>query len=170
MHIETVKNDAFLRTAHHVSYNRLFYSRLFCSLKPVVNVHEDGSNISFPESDIETDNISTPSPLQPDDRVKWTVSEEERGTRLDRFVKRRAPGLPPGLIQRLIRQGRITVDDVAPRRNAYSLRLNVTVRISGDVKLRLTRGKRKPPPEDTILAESAEINKWILHRDATAWC
>lgn len=98
--------------------------------------------------------------------VKWAVNIDENGTRLDRFVKRHAPGLPPGLIQKLIRKGRITVDGVSPRRNAHLLVAHSVVTVPGDLKLGLTRGKRAPPPDDTTLAEASEIRKWIIHRDA----
>lgn len=98
--------------------------------------------------------------------VHWNVKPEEEGTRLDRLVKRRAPGLPPGLIQKLIRQGRITVDGSSPRRNAYPLKSNSIVAVPGELKLGLTRGKRAPPPDDSTLAEAFEIQKWVLHRDA----
>lgn len=98
--------------------------------------------------------------------VEWTVDETEHNTRLDRFVKRRAPGLPPGLIQKLIRRGKIRVRGDAPRRNAHPLRAQDTVQIPGDIKLGLTRGKKKPPEDDTTIQEAELVRSWVLHRDA----
>ncbi len=122
------------------------------------------SNLIDHGEDIDKKNV--PNAINTQDFVYWCVKEEENGARLDRFIKRHAPGLPPGLIQKLIRKGRITVDGASPRRNAYPLEPNSIVGVPGDIKLGLTRGKRAPPPDDTTLAEAFEIRKWILHRDA----
>jgi hypothetical protein len=51
--------------------------------------------------------------------VRWPVTNEGHGARLDRFIKRRGPGLPPGLIERLICQRRIKVTGVTAIRNAF---------------------------------------------------
>jgi len=115
------------------------------------------------EADMTT---SAPSPVKPAEFVKFTVNPEEEYTRLDRFVKRRAPGLPPGLIQKLVRQGRILVDGTPPKRNAHKVLANSVIEVPGSVKLGLTRGKRAPPSGDTTLAESSEIRKWVIHRNA----
>jgi 23S rRNA pseudouridine955/2504/2580 synthase len=99
-------------------------------------------------------------------RVQWRVGREESGTRLDRFIKRRAPGVPPGLIQRLIRQRRISVAGVTAIRNAHPLRGGEVVEFPGEVKLGLSRGKKKPKDDDISLQEAEYIRSRVLHRDA----
>lgn len=108
----------------------------------------------------------TPSPPSPSPSISWHVPPEESGTRLDRFIKRRAPGLPVGLIQRLIRQRRVVVNDTPAIRNAFPLPRNATVLFPGDIKLGLDRGKKAPKPDDITLAEAAFIRDTVLHRDA----
>lgn len=98
--------------------------------------------------------------------VKWTATASEDGSRLDRFIKRRAPGLPQGLIQRLIRKRLIIVNTETANRNKYPVYTNDIVRLPGDIKLGLSRGKRKPPPDDVSLSESEMIREWVLFRDA----
>jgi 23S rRNA pseudouridine955/2504/2580 synthase len=98
--------------------------------------------------------------------VRWPVPAEEHGTRLDRFIKRRAPGLPPGLIQRLIRQRRINVAGAEAIRNAHPVQGGDVVEFPGDVKLGLSRGKKKPKADDVSLKEAEFIRSRILHKDA----
>lgn len=98
--------------------------------------------------------------------VRWPATDEDNGARLDRFIKRRAPGLPPGLIQRLIRQRRIRVAGITANRNAYPVQAGDIVEMPGDVKLGLSRGKKKPKPDDVSLKESEYIRSRILHKDA----
>lgn len=98
--------------------------------------------------------------------VRWPVNQEEEGTRLDRFIKRRAPGLPPGLIQRLIRQRRVVVAGIPAIRNAHPVRGGDIVELPGDVKLGLSRGKKKPKEDDVSLQEAQYIRTRIIHRDA----
>lgn len=98
--------------------------------------------------------------------VAWCVPAPEDGTRLDRFIKRKAPGLPPGLIQRLIRQRRILVGEKPANRNAHPVHTGDVVRFPGHVKLGLSRGKKKPPPDDVSLAEAEVVRTWELFRDA----
>jgi 23S rRNA pseudouridine955/2504/2580 synthase len=99
-------------------------------------------------------------------RVKWLVANEESGTRLDRFIKRRATGVPPGLIQRLIRQRRISVGGVTAIRNAHPVYGGEVVEFPGDIKLGLSRGKKKPKEDDVSLQEAEYIRSRIIHRDA----
>lgn len=96
----------------------------------------------------------------------FRAAEADDGTRLDRFIKRKAPGLPPGLIQRLIRKRRILVNDVPAVRNAHPVHSEDLVRIPGSIKLGLSRGKRAPPENDVSLAEAEQVRRWELHRDA----
>ena len=98
--------------------------------------------------------------------VIWPVSQVDDGTRLDRFIKRRAPGLPPGLIQKIIRQRRVTVNDEPAIRNAHAVRKGDSVIFPGDVKLGLNRGKKKPKADDVSLAEAEKVREWIVYRDA----
>jgi 23S rRNA pseudouridine955/2504/2580 synthase len=98
--------------------------------------------------------------------VRWPATNEDDGARLDRFIKRRAPGLPPGLIQRLIRQRRIKVAGVTANRNAFPVQAGDVVEFPGDVKLGLSRGKKKPKADDVSLKEAEFIRSRILHKDA----
>lgn len=98
--------------------------------------------------------------------VSWPVPNHEDGSRLDRFIKRRAPGVPPGLIQRLIRQRRVRVNSELANRNALPVHTGDVIWFPGDIKLGLHRGKRKPADDDVSLAEAEEVRKWVIHRDA----
>lgn len=113
---------------------------------------------------------NSPSTIAPEAEaqgyVSWHVPAPEDGTRLDRFIKRKAPGLPPGLIQRLIRQRRILVGEKAANRNAYPVYKGDVVRFPGHVKLGLSRGKKKPLPNEISLAEAEVVRTWELFRDA----
>lgn len=159
------RTSAILRAFHSSSIH--FQHRYATS---AVHGEESAENVAAdPASTVPDESVacsSAPCPVQPAERVEWTVNEEENYTRLDKFIKRRAPGLPPGFIQTLIRKGRITVDGEAPKRNAFPVEAYSVVGIPGDIKLGLTRRKRKPPEDDTTLAEQAEIRTWVLHRDA----
>lgn len=123
--------------------------------------------VSSAESEDESkskDPLIHPSAVQ--QPVLWKAIASEDGSRLDRFIKRRAPGLPQGFIQRLIRRRRIIVNSESANRNAYPIYTNDVVRLPGDIKLGLSRGKRKPPPDDVSLAESEMVRGWVLFRDA----
>lgn len=98
--------------------------------------------------------------------VKWPVPVEEGGTRLDRFIKRRAPGLPTGLIQRLIRQRRVLVNGEPANRNAQQVWKKSVVEFPGDVKLGLSRGKKKPKDDDVTFKDAEFIRSRVLHKDA----
>lgn len=98
--------------------------------------------------------------------VEWTVAATEDGSRLDRFIKRNAPGLPPGLIQRLIRQRRVQVNAQPAIKNAHAVHTDDIVRFPGEIKLGLNRGKKKPAATDASLAEASIVREWVLHRDA----
>lgn len=100
--------------------------------------------------------------------VRWTVPSTEDGSRLDRFIKRRAPGVPPGLIQKLIRQRKVDVNLGAANSNAFKVYEGDEIRFPGDVKLGLSRRNRKPPKDDVSLAEAHIARSWVLHRDARA--
>ncbi|MDA1133010.1 MAG: S4 domain-containing protein, partial [Proteobacteria bacterium] len=57
-----------------------------------------------------------------------TVDEGDAGTRLDRWVRRRAPGLTQGRIEKLLRTGQLRVDG-ARARAGQRLEAGQTVRI-----------------------------------------
>ncbi|CDF34430.1 unnamed protein product [Chondrus crispus] len=133
------------------------------------------ANESTPPPPTRTTDLSSPrhSPQPPAPtiapnvkNVKWEVTAVDDGSRLDRFIKRRAPGVPPGLIQRLIRKRSIMVQSIPAIRNAHPVRTGDVVTFPGHIKLGLSRGKRKPQPDDISLAESAIVKHWVLHRDA----
>lgn len=98
--------------------------------------------------------------------VYWVVPSTEDGSRLDRFIKRRAPGLSAGLIQRLIRQRKIGINSEIANQNNWELYTDDVVRFPGEIKLGFTRGKQKPPADDISLAEATAVRSWLLHRDA----
>lgn len=100
--------------------------------------------------------------------VRWTVASTEDGSRLDRFIKRRAPGVPPGLIQKLIRQKKVHVNLNAANHNSFKVYEGDEIRFPGHVKLGLSRRNRKPPKDDVSLAEAHIVQSWVLHRDARA--
>lgn len=100
--------------------------------------------------------------------VRWTVAPVEDGSRLDRFIKRRAPGVPPGLIQKLIRQRKVQVNLNAANHNSFKVFEGDEIRFPGQVKLGLSRKSRKPPKDDVSLAEAQVARSWVLHRDARA--
>ncbi len=79
----------------------------------------------------------------------FTVSLEEAGERLDRALAARFPELSRAQIQRLIRSGAVTVNDV-PVRPAY--RLSPGDRVSGTF-----------PEEETVRAESIPLD--IVYED-----
>lgn len=127
-----------------------------------------GSIVPVVEEVVHTDSASDseqkiPISVAP---VHWTVDAAEDGSRLDRFIKRRAPGLPPGLIQRLIRQRRVYVNGSLANRNALPVAAGAEIKFPGDIKLGLSRGKKKPASTDVSLAESDLVKSWVLYRDA----
>jgi 23S rRNA pseudouridine955/2504/2580 synthase len=94
---------------------------------------------------------------------QWRVPPDESGTRLDRFIKRRAPGLPPGLIQRLIRQRRIEIDGVPVTRNAHAVRGGEVIVLPGDVKL--SPGNRFANAAEPSSRAAEYIRSCLLHSD-----
>lgn len=98
--------------------------------------------------------------------VRWHVTDEEAKSRLDRFIKKRAPGLPPGLIQRIIRQRKVIVSGTTAKQNAHIVQSGDLVEFPGEIKLGLSRGKKKPKADDVSLRESAYIQSRVIHRDA----
>lgn len=106
---------------------------------------------------------SLPNAEQP---VLWGVSPVEDGTRLDRFIKRNAPGLPPGLIQRHIRQKRVSINDRVVCHHGHPVVTGDLVRFPGYVKLGIDRRNKKPKSNDVSLAEAELVRSWVLYKDA----
>jgi len=61
--------------------------------------------------------------------VLVTVPEEAEGSRLDRFLTRHVPGQTRSFVQRLIREGRVTVDGAAAAKAGLGLRTGMQVRV-----------------------------------------
>lgn len=140
----------------------------FCAQSPLPSSasESDTPDLSRPEPAPEPEEPPAPTIAPGVTHVHWEVSAVDDGARLDRFIKRRAPGVPPGLIQRLIRQRSILVRSVPAIRNAHPVHTGDVVTFPGHIKLGLSRGKKKPPAEDVSLAESAVVKRWVLFRDA----
>ncbi|KAI0557356.1 RNA pseudouridylate synthase [Gracilaria domingensis] len=98
--------------------------------------------------------------------ARFKVAPDDCGVRLDRFIKSSAPGLPPGLIHRHIRQSRVKVNGQTQVNRAIPVHTDDVVSFPGDVKLGLTRRKKRPPADDVSLSEAALVKQWLLYRDA----
>lgn len=159
------------RTLHSLSrhpYTRPYFPARYCAQSALPNsaTESDTRPLSQPQQSLEPEEPPAPTIAAGVTHVLWDVSEVDDGTRLDRFIKRKAPGLPPGLIQRLIRQRSVLVRSVPAIRNAHPVRTGDVVTFPGHIKLGLSRGKKKPPADDVSLAESVIVKKWVLFRDA----
>ncbi|CAN8073161.1 unnamed protein product [Agarophyton chilense] len=131
---------------------RALVRRAFSS-KPI----QSSPNISSSQS------FELPFAKQP---ARFKVSPDLSGSRLDRFIKSRAPGLPPGLIHRHIRQARVQINGRIERRRGTPVRENDVISFPGEVKLGLSRRKKRPTPDDISLSEAMEVKQWLLYRDA----
>jgi 23S rRNA pseudouridine955/2504/2580 synthase len=92
------------------------------------------------------------------------VAGDEDGLRLDRWFKRRWPGVAHGLLERLLRTGQVRVDG---RRAKAGERLAVGqhVRVPPIVHASVTdRPPRRSRPPDA--GEAADLRARVLHRDA----
>ncbi|MBK8209929.1 MAG: RluA family pseudouridine synthase [Rhodospirillales bacterium] len=91
------------------------------------------------------------------------VADDEDGLRLDRWFKRRWPGVAHGLLERLLRTGQVRVDG---RRAKAGERLEVgqCVRVPPIVHASATdRPPRRSRPPDA--GEAADLRARVLHRD-----
>jgi 23S rRNA pseudouridine955/2504/2580 synthase len=91
------------------------------------------------------------------------VRPEEADTRLDRWLRRRIPDLPQGLIHKLLRTGQIRVD---------GKRAEAGTRLAAGQEVRLPPlpelSGAKPPPRPTLSpAEERELLSRVLYRDAS---
>ncbi len=73
-----------------------------------------------------------------------TVSEDDDGQRLDRWLKKNVPDLPFGLTQKLIRKGQVRVDGK---------------RVKADTKLVVGQDVRIPPHEYKVKGEKRKLGK-----------
>ena len=80
-----------------------------------------------------------------------TISEDDDGQRLDRWLKKRLPHVPYGLAQKLIRKGQLRIDGK---------------RAKADTKLVAGQVVRIPPVDNTPSHKSYEENKRLSDEDA----
>lgn len=84
----------------------------------------------------------------------YCIGKEHRGTRLDRFLISVTQGMSRTYLQRLIRDGDVTVNDKAAKQPSYTLR-------DGD---RVSLTLPPPRPLDTVAPENIPFD--ILHEDS----
>ena len=84
----------------------------------------------------------------------YDIQEDQRGTRLDRFLINATQGVSRTYLQRLIRDGRVTVNDEIAKQPSHALR-------EGD-RVCLTF----PPPRPLDTAQPEQISLDILHEDS----
>ena len=84
----------------------------------------------------------------------YDIQESQRGTRLDRFLINATEGVSRTYLQRLIRDGDVTVNDKIAKQPSYALR-------DGD-RVCLTL----PPPRPLDTAQPERISLDILHEDS----
>ena len=84
----------------------------------------------------------------------YDIQESQRGTRLDRFLINATEGVSRTYLQRLIRDGDVTVNDKIAKQPSYALR-------DGD-RVCLTI----PPPRPLDTAQPERISLDILHEDS----
>lgn len=98
--------------------------------------------------------------------LKWKVVDDESRTRLDRFIKRRAPGIPQGLIQRLIRQKRIKIGNAFATRSGHLVHSGEVVEFPGEVSLEIAPRKPKPTADALSPRQVEYIRSHIIYQDA----
>ena len=90
------------------------------------------------------------------------VSQDEDGTRLDRWFKRRYPALTHGRLEKLLRTGQVRVDGARAKAN-LRLEAGQTVRVppmGEDVE------KPAPKKEQTLTATDADfVRSLVIYRD-----
>ena len=88
-----------------------------------------------------------------------TVTEDEADSRLDRFLRRRFPGLTQGVLQKLCRTGQIRVD---------GHRVEASVRLAAGQAVRVPPMPEGAPEKSapvTTPADAKEMERMVLHRD-----
>ncbi|RKU22295.1 RNA pseudouridine synthase [Candidatus Poribacteria bacterium] len=89
-----------------------------------------------------------------DETQIYDIQEDQRGTRLDRFLLNATEGVSRTYLQRLIRDGDVTVNDKVAKQPSYVLR-------NGD---RVCLTLPPPRPLDTVQPERISLD--ILHEDS----
>lgn len=92
----------------------------------------------------------------------FEVAAPEAGIRLDRWFRRRLPGLAHGHLEKLLRTGQVRVDG-ARAKSGQRLTAGQRVRVPP------LPGLRAPPPREVVPvseAEAADLQSRVLHRDA----
>ncbi|MXV81953.1 RluA family pseudouridine synthase [Candidatus Poribacteria bacterium] len=84
----------------------------------------------------------------------YDIQEDQRGTRLDRFLINATEGVSRTYLQRLIRDGNVTVNGEVGKQPSYVLRDGDTVSL------------RLPPPRPLDTAKPEKISLDILHEDS----
>ena len=91
-----------------------------------------------------------------------TVADADDGIRLDRWFKRHFPGVPHGLIEKNLRKGVIRVDG---KKAKASDRVQAGQAIS--VRDGISTNEKTPAPARVSThRDSAQIQKWVLYKDA----
>ena len=90
------------------------------------------------------------------------VSAEEAGLRLDRWFKRRYPGLTHARLSKLVRTGQVRVDGA---RVKIGVRLEVGQRVRVPPLGLSASPPRSAPPRPPDAAEAADLRARVLHRD-----
>lgn len=87
-----------------------------------------------------------------------TVSPDDDGQRLDRWLKKNAPDMPFGLMQKLIRKGQVRVD---------GKRVKPDTRLSGGQSVRLPPLQDKDKSDGYRLSDkdAALIKSWVVYDD-----
>ena len=89
-----------------------------------------------------------------DETLVYDIQADQRGTRLDRFLIKATQGVSRTYLQRLIRDGDVTVNGEVGKQPSYALR-------DGD-RVSLTL----PPPRPLDTAQPEKISLHILHEDS----
>ncbi len=92
------------------------------------------------------------------------VSEDEAGSRLDRWFKRHFPQVPHGQLQKLLRKGLVRVDGARAKAN-LRLETGQEIRVPPLGERARAPESRPVPPQDE--ADVAALRDSILHKDAS---
>lgn len=87
-----------------------------------------------------------------------TVTEDDDGQRLDRWIKKNVPDMPYGFVQKLIRKGAFKVD---------SKRAKPDTKLSAGQQVRIPPAQSKPKPEPKKLSDKdkAFIRSLVIYDD-----
>ena len=130
-------------TARHrwrAGFSFSYQSRLFVGSSPKILTKPSSYN-NHPDRrcSIESKRRST----------RWHVTPYEDGSRLDRFIKRRAPSLPKSLIQKQIRKRLVDINEESVTSNSAAVQAGDVVQLSGN--LNLCETVPDPDPKENIL-------------------